>query len=84
VELYPSVEEKAVMLLYLVVNNRSFSDGTRELRRSYSWLLSGNGVLYKPDGRPLIGNHTLVTLTPMIVKSRPEEMEVMSCCQSDK
>lgn len=30
-ELYPSVEEKTVMLLYLVVKNHSFSDGRSAL-----------------------------------------------------
>ena len=27
IELYPSIEEKAAMLLYLVTKNHSFSDG---------------------------------------------------------
>ena len=31
-ELYPSVEEKAAMLLYLVVKNHSFSDGNKRIR----------------------------------------------------
>lgn len=30
-ELYPSVEEKAAMLLYLVVKNHSFSDGHKRI-----------------------------------------------------
>lgn len=31
VDLYPSVEEKAAMLLYLVTKNHSFSDGNNSL-----------------------------------------------------
>jgi prophage maintenance system killer protein len=78
VELYPSVEEKAAMLLYLVVKNHSFSDGNKRIAAFlFLWFLSGNGLLYKPDGTPLIGNNTLVALTLMIAESRPEEMEVM-------
>jgi prophage maintenance system killer protein len=77
-ELYPSVEEKAAMLLYLVVKNHSFSDGNKRIAAFlFLWFLSGNGVLYKPDGTPLIGNNTLVALTLMIAESRPDEMEVM-------
>lgn len=36
-ELYPSVEEKAAMLLYLVVKNHSFSDGNSALPPCYSY-----------------------------------------------
>ncbi|MDR0907667.1 MAG: virulence protein RhuM/Fic/DOC family protein [Rikenellaceae bacterium] len=78
VELYPSVEEKAAMLLYLVVKNHSFSDGNKRIAAFlFLWFLSGNGILYKPNGSPLIGNNTLVALTLMIAESRPDEMEVM-------
>jgi prophage maintenance system killer protein len=78
VELYPSVEEKAAMLLYLVVKNHSFSDGNKRIAAFlFLWFLSGNAILYKPDGTPLIGNNTLVALTLMIAESRPDEMEVM-------
>jgi prophage maintenance system killer protein len=77
-ELYPSVEEKAATLLYLVVKNHSFSDGNKRIAAFlFLWFLSGNGILYKPDGTPLIGNNTLVALTLMIAESRPDEMEVM-------
>ncbi len=77
-ELYPSVEEKAAMLLYLVVKNHSFSDGNKRIAAFlFLWFLSGSGILYKPDGTPLIGNNTLVALTLMIAESRPDEMEVM-------
>ncbi len=77
-ELYPSVEEKAAMLLYLVVKNHSFSDGNKRIAAFlFLWFLSGSGILYKPDGIPLIGNNTLVALTLMIAESRPEEMDAM-------
>ncbi|MDR1755381.1 MAG: virulence protein RhuM/Fic/DOC family protein [Culturomica sp.] len=77
-ELYPSVEEKAAMLLYLVVKNHSFSDGNKRIAAFlFLWFLEGNRILYKPDGTPLIGNNALVALTLMIAESRPEEMEVM-------
>jgi prophage maintenance system killer protein len=77
-ELYPSVEEKAAMLLYLVTKNHSFSDGNKRIAASlFLWFLEKNHLLYKPDGSTLIGNNTLVALTLMIAESRPEEMEMM-------
>lgn len=77
-ELYPSVEEKAAMLLYLVTKNHSFSDGNKRIAAFlFLWFLEKNGILYKPDGTMLIGNNTLVALTLMIAESRTKEKDVM-------
>ena len=77
-ELYPSVEEKAVMLLYLVVKNHSFSDGNKRIAATlFIWFLFRNGILYAPDGRKRIADNTLAALTLMIAESRPEEKDVM-------
>lgn len=77
-ELYPSVEEKAAMLLYLVVKNHSFSDGNKRIAAFlFLWFLENNGILYKEDGSRLIENNTLVALTLMIAESRSEEKDVM-------
>ena len=78
VELYPSVEEKAAMLLYLVTKNHSFSDGNKRIAAFlFLWFLEKNSVLYKPDGTRLIENNTLVALTLMIAESRTEEKDIM-------
>lgn len=77
-ELYPSIEEKAAMLFYLVVKNHSFSDGNKRIAAFlFLWFLEKNGILYKPDGTRLIGNNTLVALTLMIAESRTEEKDMM-------
>lgn len=77
-ELYPSIEEKAAMLFYLVVKNHSFSDGNKRIAAFlFLWFLEKNGILYKADGSKLIGNNTLVALTLMIAESRTEEKDVM-------
>ncbi len=77
-ELYPSIEEKAAMLFYLVVKNHSFSDGNKRIAAFLLlWFLEKNGILYKSDGSKLIGNNTLVALTLMIAESRTEEKDVM-------
>jgi len=77
-ELYPSIEEKAAMLLYLVTKNHSFSDGNKRIAAFlFLWFLEKNGILYKPNGTKLIENNTLVALTLMIAESRTEEKDVM-------
>lgn len=77
-ELYPSIEEKAAMLLYLVVKNHSFSDGNKRIAAMlFLWFMENNGILYNTDGRKRIADNTLVALTLMIAESRTEEKEIM-------
>lgn len=78
VDLYPSVEEKAAMLLYLVTKNHSFSDGNKRIAATlFLWFLNGNGILYNEDGSKRIADNTLVALTLMIAESRTEEKDTM-------
>ena len=77
-ELYPSVEEKAAMLLYLVVKNHSFVDGNKRIAATlFLWFLQNNGILYRPDGTKRIADGTLVALTLMIAESRMDEMDIL-------
>ena len=77
-ELYPSVEEKAAMLLYLVTKNHSFSDGNKRIAATlFLWFLNNNGILYRKDGSKRIADNTLVALTLMIAESKTEEKDVM-------
>ncbi len=51
VELYPSTEEKAAMLLYLVTKNHSFCDGNKRIAATlFLWFLNNNRILYREDG----------------------------------
>ena len=78
VELYPSVEEKAAMLLYLVTKNHSFSDGNKRIAAMlFLWFMERNGILYRSDGSKRIADNTLVALTLMIAESRTEEKDIM-------
>ena len=77
-DLYPSVEEKAAMLLYLVPKNHSFTDGNKRIAATlFLWFMAGNGILYNPDGTKRIADNTLVALTLMIAESRTEEKDMM-------
>ena len=77
-ELYPSVEEKAAMLLYLVTKNHSFSDGNKRIAATlFLWFLNENRILYRADGSKRLPDNTLVALTLMIAESRPDEKDIM-------
>jgi len=76
-ELYPTLEEKAANLLYLITKNHSFSDGNKRIAATmFLYFLNKNEVLIK-DGEKLFDDYTLVALTIMIAESRPEEKEIM-------
>lgn len=77
-ELYPSVEEKAAMLLYLVTKNHSFSDGNKRIAATlFLWFMNENGILYDDMHNKRIDDATLVALTLLIAESRPEEKDTM-------
>ena len=74
---YPTLEEKAAMLLYLITKNHSFSDGNKRIAASFFlYFLNKNNMLYK-NNLPIIDNGTLFALTLLIAESKPEEMEIM-------
>ena len=74
---YPTLEEKAAMLLYLITKNHSFSDGNKRIAAScFLYFLNKNNMLYK-NNLPIIDNGTLFALTLLIAESNPEEMEIM-------
>lgn len=73
-ELYPSVEEKAVNLLYFIVKNHAFSDGNKRIAAAlFICFLSRNGILYRPDGGKRLADNALVAITLLIAESRPDE-----------
>ena len=77
-DLYPSVEEKAAMLLYLVVKNHSFIDGNKRIAATlFLWFMENNHILYSKDGHKRIADNALVALTLMIAESKTEEMDIM-------
>ena len=78
IDLYPSVEEKAAMLLYLVVKNHSFTDGNKRIAATlFLWFMENNRILYGSDGHKRIADNALVALTLMIAESKTDEMDMM-------
>ncbi|MCL7763167.1 virulence RhuM family protein [Polaribacter sp. Z014] len=77
-DFYPSIEEKAAMLLYLVVKNHSFVDGNKRIAAAcFLKFLQQNNILFNNQNQPIISNDTLASLTLFIASSKPEEMETV-------
>lgn len=77
-ELYPTLEEKAATLLYLIVKNHSFLDGNKRIGAScFLYFMDKNGLLYDDLGCTIIDDATLFALTLLIAESKPEEMDTI-------
>jgi len=77
-DFHPSIEEKAVMLLYLVVKNHSFVDGNKRIAAAcFLKFLQQSEMLFNSQNQPIISNDTLASLTLFIASSKPEEMETV-------
>lgn len=66
-DLYPTVQEKAANLLYLVVKGHPFSDGNkRSAAALFVHFLARNGSRNDRSGVPMIANNTLAAITLMV------------------
>jgi prophage maintenance system killer protein len=74
-DFYPSIEEKAAMLLYLIVKNHAFVDGNKRIAAaSFLLFLDKNNILFDSTKKPLISNDALAGITLFVASSNPEEM----------
>lgn len=77
-DFYPSIEEKAATLLYLVVKNHAFVDGNKRIAAAcFLLFLKANDMLYSKTGHAIVSNEALASLTLFIASSKPEEMETV-------
>lgn len=78
VDFYPSLEEKAAMLLYLVTKNHSFVDGNKRIGAAcFLLFLERNGILFPASSKPILSNEALAALTLYVASSKPDEMETV-------
>ena len=76
-EVYPSLEEKAANLLYLITKNHSFSDGNKRIAAAlFLYFLDKNGALFEKD-KKIIDDYALVAITIMVAESKPSEKDTM-------
>ncbi len=77
-DFYPSLEEKATTLLYLIVKNHAFVDGNKRIAAAcFLKFLEQNNMLFTNENKPIINNDTLASLTLFIASSKAEEMETV-------
>ncbi len=77
-DVYPSIEEKAAMLLYLVVKNHAFVDGNKRIAAAcFLLFLERNGILFNSTGETIISNEALASLTLFVAASQADEMETV-------
>lgn len=74
---YLSVEEKAANLLYFIVKDHPFIDGCKRIAASiFIYFLNQNDLLFR-DGKKIISDSALVSITLLLAESKPEEKEIM-------
>jgi prophage maintenance system killer protein len=78
-DFYPTIEEKATMLLYFVVKNHAFVDGNKRIAAAcFLKFLQQNNMLFNSQQEPIISNDTLASLTLFIASSKPDEMQTVT------
>ena len=76
-DVYPTIEEKACNLLYLVIKNHVFIDGNKRIAATlFIYFLEYYNILYK-DNKRVLDNNTLVALTLLIAQSNPKEKDIL-------
>ena len=76
-DVYPSIEEKAANLLYLIVKNHPFIDGNKRIAATiFIYFLQINNILYK-NQQQIIDNNTLASITILIAESNPKEKNLI-------
>lgn len=77
-DIYPSMEEKAAILLYLIVKNHAFVDGNKRIGAAcFLHFLNQNNALFDPFGQSIISNEALASLTLLVATSRNDEMQTI-------
>jgi death-on-curing family protein len=78
VDFYPTIEEKAATLLYLIIKNHGFVDGNKRIAAAcFLLFLDSNGLLKSKPRDPIISTEALASLTLFAAASRAEEMETV-------
>lgn len=77
-DVYPTVQEKAANLLYLITKNHCFTDGNKRIAAAvFIAYADKNGLLMNKKGNVTVDGNALVALTLMIATSNPKEKEIM-------
>lgn len=76
--LYPSIEEQAANLLYMIIKNHPFSDGNKRIGAfMFVWFLEQNQHRFKKSGELKINDNALVALALLAAQSNPDDKDLM-------
>ena len=77
-EAYPSLESKAIHLLYFLVKDHPFYDGCKRIAATlFLEFLNKNHALIK-NGKLVLSNDALVAMSLLIAESNPDEMDMIT------
>lgn len=77
-ELYPSVEDKAVHLFYLLVKDHLFLDGNKRIASVlFSWFLDMNSMLVSEQEGGTFTYATIYALAVGVAESKPKDKDVI-------
>lgn len=77
-ELYPTIEDKASNLLYLIIKDHPFSDGNKRTAAFlFVYFLDKSSYLFKKTGERKINDNALTALALLVAESDPKEKSVM-------
>lgn len=76
--LYPSVQMRAVHLLYFVIKDHPFADGNKRIGSLlFLEYLRRNGLLLRADGAPRLAANAMVALALLIAESDRTQKDLM-------
>lgn len=77
-DFYPTIEEKAAVLLYLITKNHAFTDGNKRIAAAcLLFFLNTNDLLFDSKGKKIISDDALAALTLFTAASKTDEMETV-------
>ena len=77
-ELYPTIEDKASNLLYLIIKDHPFVDGNkRSAAFLFVYFLDKTNYLFKKSGERKINDNALAAIALLIAESNPKDKETM-------
>ena len=77
-EVYPTIEQKAANLLYMIVKNHPFVDGNKRIGAFlFILFLQKNNILHDDTGQIKINDRALTAITLLIAISDPQDKDKM-------
>lgn len=78
IELYPTIEDKASHLLYLVIKDHPFTDGNKRAAAFlFVYFLDKSDYLFKKSGERKINDNALTALALLVAESNVKEKEII-------